>query len=81
MMFVIDNIVKMKKDSFYIWLTDRMNTNDPNGEYDKKWIEKNQFYALQILFQWAEDCGNVANIPIWLCLAIVKLKNYIMERK
>ena len=76
-MFQAERVAKMKKNNFYAWLSNSMKISDSNGEYEKKWIEENPFYVLKILFQWVEDWGDINNAPIWLCVAIIKLKNYL----
>lgn len=74
-----EDIAKMNRKEFFGWLTIQMERNDPNGEYDAELISQSPKEVFELLLQWVEDCGGADICYHWLCLAIAKLNNIIME--
>lgn len=53
-----------KKELQYV--VDKMERNDPNGEWDIEDIAANPMIYIEILEQWREDCGYEKPIPKWI---------------
>ena len=79
MLFVAENVAKMKNEEFFEWLKFHMLVNDPNGEYEIKWIKSHLKEILSILFKWIEDSNGPNKCPFWLCIAVTKLNNIITK--
>lgn len=78
-MLMAEKIAKMSKNEFYIWLADSMRICDPNGKYDIKFNQGNSLVIMDTLLRWAKDCIQECPLPLWLCLAIIKLNIIIKE--